>query len=450
LALTKRSGLEASPCLPRTTTLSAAMTSADPPRDVLRPATLRRYYDAVWGGKPAPPSVYQGLSFEENWALWRFTYSTIGPRNAGLRSPDPAHKERASKLPADPSPQPDAAVALLLAGKAVLDAREALAKEARVIERVVVERCKTIVHAEAIHQRASVSQLSLTRLTDWQSEPLPVRHLERLVAIEAPSAVLEALLAIFAPRALDLVALDSEAVDLEALALPPGLQRLSVEAKRGVSGAAALRHLALEELALSGFTEDAIDLRAHSSLRVLRLQGQHPIAPFSALGALPKLEQATLTVRPEDKASVIEQAVRLPHVAFRFVFPMTIASPPRRATAPTKDASVLHRGVWIHQNDGGFEVSADLADLFGCGVDDGSLEDSLRPRFPEAVWRSEASELVVRARTIELLKAVVDAARAVGRAKAAARKAERAVPGKPASSAEQTSRSRGARSPRRR
>jgi hypothetical protein len=314
-----------------------------PPRDVLRPETLRRYYDAVWSGNPAPPSVYQGLSFDENWALWRFTYTTIGPRNAGLRSPDPAHRERASKLPADPPPKSDAAATLLLAGKAVLDAREALAMESRAIERVVVERCKTLLHAEAIHERNSVSQVSLVRLTDWRSEPRAARPLERLATIEAPSAVLERLLALFAPSSIELVALESEAVDLEALALPPGLRRLSVEAARGVSGAVALKRFSLEELALSGFTEETIDLRSHPSLRVLRLRGQHVIAPFAALRALPKLEQASLTVRPEDKASVIEQAVGLPHVAFRFAFPMPVASPPRqankRAVAPKKVAA---------------------------------------------------------------------------------------------------------------
>jgi hypothetical protein len=375
----------------------------------VRPAVLRRYYEATYGNELDRPAAYAGATREEFFTLAR------------IRHPGESEWSLARYAPPELG---------LMAVRDQLDATKKAAAAPRACT-LVQRRPRVDLGTVAIDSDPPCLSLDAIKAVEgW--DRLGERKLDRLLCSACASEET------FGGRpspitALQLIACDQGCVRAALAALQP--EKLQVESQvpftltgdcaraRVLTVMAPFANIteALDQARLEALTAAYVNAddplwealgRSGGTLRLLTVASAVPFGP-ERLAAFTRLERVWIAALPEGRAAWIDWAVAHPTVPVIFDFPDRW-----QLGSPTVIAEV-YRGVPIMKAAAGrrtrFEIASDLVDLLGLDLEsDEELEDRLKPLARKAGkkvrWNSEADTLIASGDDLDAVRWVIDTA----------------------------------------
>jgi hypothetical protein len=378
----------------------------------VRSQILRRYYEDTWNGRGYTAETFAEATFEEFYAIRKFSFPGTTPRRAAANSAIPRFRALVEQLPADP-PQRERRLreTFHVERQREVDLRTVLMPADT--QQVIVDRVKD---ARGWNALRGLSQLECVACITvgftpevWQGD---VIRIDELDVDECGPTVEDLILSAFS--AIDLTIFSERAwTSLAAVRAHGSLESLSLSCPL-VRDLKRLQGLSLARLSLSRVEPDEELFETLSSLgaslRMVNLSVSSAFPP-SKLGSMPHLRSFSVTGFPEYREEWIDFAVAHPQIGFDFPAP------------PAKPASISvadhYRGVDILRVQKGkkveFRVEDDLASLRrGYEGSNGDLEDELRPRARKAKqkirWGSEADTLVAFAQDVAACRWLIDEA----------------------------------------
>jgi len=384
----------------------------------IRPALLRQYHEATYGDLPLNAKALAGVSFDEYVALRRIRYPKMSAWQAAVEAPTAELRAQAKKLERPQRQLPAMPVFATIARQPTGDLLEALGSVEPNVQRLLLDRIKTVTGWAAIASLDELDDLELVLCdtTDSQAVDPPLR-LRRVALTECSTAAMGVALRSTRARVIDIAYPQTTVFDAGMLASHCDVEEVTVTAPL-VHRLAGLAELPLRVLRL-GRVEPNGELgpllrAVASTLEELTITGTRPFGP-EQLPKLPALARLDVPGTPETRDAWIDYAVKHPQVACRFA---PFEAPPPKALAVT--VLEIHRGVDILQATKGkktfYEVAFDVAAaLDGYDGDNGDLEAELkglakRGKKRGLKWSSEADTLVVQATKPDTLRWVLDAA----------------------------------------
>ena len=360
---------------------------------VIRPAVLRTFYEVTYGKGATnvthSKDAFRDATFDEYFALMRIFYpQTTRGIVASQAFAYPAFAARVDDFPEapgeevedvywePPKPRPRGANAVLLHRRNGVDDLSPL-RRVKPLRKLFVQRCKGVVVA------------TRARVLWWIADAGPVdlawiahhAQLRELLARGASVVNVACLAKLRALRKLELMQVDIEPTLSRSLAALAKLEELVLDAATAV----APTHI-----------------------------------PFAKL---PALRRVAIPAHAPLRAEWIDFAMRHPAIGFSFDAPPTTGAAVVRP--PEMELVEEHRGVEILSCGTGaerrFRIESDVAEAVGYPGSNGDLEDDLaalaKQQRRTIAWGSEAGTLVATGASVALCRWIIDAARAVAKAR---------------------------------
>lgn len=390
----------------------------------IRPEILRRYYEATFGKQGPSEEAFQGATFEEYFDLYRIAFPAVSRYQAAtsrrnrafLHMADRfAHEQggpMAEKAASASAPPPNRAE---FRRKPEVDlAAQAMDEN---IESLLLDRVKMVKGWKGLLKLKRLRRLSLILCDTEEEAPdgKPIK-VEEVAVNECSQRALEVALAITRTRIAKIHHLESATVDLSPLRDHRELGVL-LNHYGFALGLGSLKGLPLEKVHLADAVLDGEFRKAlfswKETLVALSLMRQEPFAP-SDLPVLPGLRRMKVPAYSEFRTAWIDHAVANPKI--RFEFPPQEEPP---AKAPRAKVAGIHRDIAILKvakgSKGWHEAWSDFTGLAQVykGLGNHDLRDKLETWAKQgkvkAEFASEADELLIKASSMETVKACIDA-----------------------------------------
>jgi len=386
---------------------------------VIRPAVLRTFYEVTYGKGATnvthSKDAFRDATFDEYFALMRIFYpQTTRGIVASQAFAYPAFAARVDDFPEapgeevedvywePPKPRPRGANAVLLHRRNGVDDLSPL-RRVKPLRKLFVQRCKGVV--VATRERIAVEKLEI----DY-----------------CPPSFAASLFAATRARVLWWIA-DAGPVDLAWIAHHAQLRELLARGASVVNVACLAKLRALRKLELMQVDIEPTlsrSLAALAKLEELVLDAATAVAPTHIpFAKLPALRRVAIPAHAPLRAEWIDFAMRHPAIGFSFDAPPTTGAAVVRP--PEMELVEEHRGVEILSCGTGaerrFRIESDVAEAVGYPGSNGDLEDDLaalaKQQRRTIAWGSEAGTLVATGASVALCRWIIDAARAVAKAR---------------------------------
>ncbi|MGA7832813.1 MAG: hypothetical protein WCA21_17790 [Terracidiphilus sp.] len=379
----------------------------------LRPELLRRFYESCWQGGMTPEQLYDGVSFDEYYALERVRYPQISRNTAAKNAPFDAFRALASTYSPEARPEVPALCNTHLSRRTALDLRnEAIDPHT---ERLVLDRIQSVTGWDALARFTRLHALvAILSGADTPAVPLPRAEVESVEILDCTLPCLRTILRSTSCGSLRFSAPD-EIVNLSFLDGHTHLRELAAGASL-LRGMERLMKWPLTSLD-AGMVEVDDALRTGvaaqaGSLTRLAISSASPFSPQM----LPELDRFSKLGRVE--VSIYEMAFceewiayAMAHPAIDFVFLRIVEDGKARGASLQE----VYRGFDILRVGQGktavYEVSGEMAAELGA-ENNSDVEEHLQRIAAKAhqplFWSSESGTFVAQATDVTICRWLID------------------------------------------